>query len=305
MKKVVRLTESDLVRLVKKVIKEQNWKTINAELRTVKSIDSIESARTLLKSTQLLKELDLLFHAAATAKNARELDVLIAQVGHAFNDTNSVKNFLNAYAKERNFNNFNEVRAAATEGRVKPVKSVKSEPYKIGAEGLNFKKVASNNNGWVQLLDVSGNMSGWKFHVFCDNFDDAVFLADRLTPILRNYGAGFKLGGELQFGRFLGVKNNVQYAKGATIYIPPQVIAKGQQKQFLSDIQNALGEYKGSGSISGDMMITKNIGYRYELSSPINSAEGVNMSSYRNLYKGNAEGSQYNIAGNKDIFTGK
>jgi hypothetical protein len=293
-------------RLEKRFLMEQNWKTINAELRAVKSIETIESARTLLKSTQLMKEFDLLFHTAAQAKNAHEIDVLIAQVGHAFNnDMESVKNLLNAYAKERGFNNFNEVRTAATEGRVKPKSIGVEQPYKIGETGLNFKRLATNNNNWVQILDVSGNMSGWKFHVFCDNFNDAVFLADRLTPVLKKWGAGFKLGGELQFGRFLGSKNNVQYAKGATIYIPPKIIANGQQKNFLSEIQNAIGEYKGSGSISGDMMITKNIGYRYELGQPIDPTKGVDMGTYSSLYKGNAEGSQYNIPGNKDIFTGK
>ena len=49
-------------------------------------------------------------------------------------------------------------------------------------------------------------------------------------------------------------------------------------------------------------MITGNIGYRYELSKPINSKQGVTMDEYRNLYQKNTEGGSYNIQGNPDLF---
>ncbi len=48
-------------------------------------------------------------------------------------------------------------------------------------------------------------------------------------------------------------------------------------------------------------MITKNIGYRYELSQPIDPTKGVDMKQYTSLYKSN-EGGGHNIEGNLDLF---
>jgi len=48
-------------------------------------------------------------------------------------------------------------------------------------------------------------------------------------------------------------------------------------------------------------MITNNIGYRYELSRPINIKIGVDDSQYRALYSSN-QGGPHNIPNNPDLF---
>lgn len=69
----------------------------------------------------------------------------------------------------------------------------------------------------------------------------------------------------------------------------------------MNDIQSAINGYKKSGQISGDKMITDNIGYRYELSKPIDASKGVNMNEYSALYKSN-DGGPHNIDRNPDLF---
>jgi len=169
----------------------------------------------------------------------------------------------------------------------------------VGRLGQDFKNFAQQMSGWIQVKNVSGNMSGWKFHVFADNLDEVAFLYERLLPVVYKYGAGFKTAGADMLDNLS--KNAVQRGKGVTIYLPSEVVAKNQQKSFLSDIQNAIKGYEKSGQISGDRMITNNIGYRYELSKPIDAAKGVDMNQYQGLYKAN-EGGGHNIQGNPDLF---
>jgi hypothetical protein len=169
----------------------------------------------------------------------------------------------------------------------------------IGSVGQSFKEMASEIGGWIQPKNIVGNMSGWKFHVYADNLDEVAFLYEKLLPVVNKHGAGMKLASS-QVLDILS-QNAVQKGKGVTLYIPSNVVAKNTQKDFLSDIQSAINGYKKSGQISGDEMITNNIGYRYELSKPIDASKGVNMDEYRALYKSN-EGGPHNIQGNPDLF---
>jgi thymidine kinase len=79
-----------------------------------------------------------------------------------------------------------------------------------------------------------------------------------------------------------------------------QITAPCLQASELNDIWTDNG-YKKTGKISGDNMITDNIGYRYELSKPIDPNRGVNMDEYQALYKSN-DGGSYNIDRNPDLF---
>jgi hypothetical protein len=199
--------------------------------------------------------------------------------------------------------------ADGTEFRNVMIKSLESRAAKqstqsitklpIGKVGEHFKNFAKKMGGWLQITNVKGNMSGWKFHVYADNLDEVAFLYEKLLPIVNKYGAGFKAAGEQMLERLS--QNAVQKGKGVTIYLPSEVIANGQQKNFLDEIQSAISGYRKTGQISGDRMVTGNIGYRYELSQPIDPTKGVNSSQYQSLYKAN-EGGGHNIAGNKDIF---
>jgi hypothetical protein len=165
--------------------------------------------------------------------------------------------------------------------------------------GNDFKELASNYNGWIPITNQKGNLSGWKFHIYADDIDEVAYIYEKILPIVKQYGAGFKAASPAMLERL--ATNAVQKGKGVTLYLPSEVVANNRQRTFLSDIQNALKGYNKSGEISGDRMITKNIGYRYELSKPIDASKGVNMNEYQSLYKSN-EGGGHNIQGNPDLF---
>jgi len=168
--------------------------------------------------------------------------------------------------------------------------SATASAVKLGQVGLQFKQMYSKA-GWVQTHQPTSNMSGWKFHVFSDNLDDAAYLFEKLDPVVRKWGAGMKIGGGDMYTRSIGTAGTTQYGKGTTIYVPSSVFAKNAQKEFLKDIESAISGYKSSGTISGDKMINKNIGYRYELSKPIDTKKGVTDSEYQVLYSSNQGGS--------------
>lgn len=169
----------------------------------------------------------------------------------------------------------------------------------LGNLGKDFKELASKQTGWIQATNPIGNYSGWKFHVYADNLDEVAFLYEKLLPVVNQHGAGMKLASSQVLDRL--ATNAVQKGKGVTIYLPSNVVAKNSQREFLKDIQSVLKDYKKSGQISGDRMITDNIGYRYELSKPINGARGVDSKQYQSLYKAN-KGGGHNIPGNPDLF---
>jgi polyhydroxyalkanoate synthesis regulator phasin len=169
----------------------------------------------------------------------------------------------------------------------------------LGKLGQDFKALLSQNSGWLQIKDGVGNLSGWKFHVYGDNLDEVAYLYEKLLPVVNKYGAGIKVA-TLEMLEKLA-NNPLQKGKAVTLYLPSSVVARNLQKDFLKDIQSSLKGYNKSGQIAGDRMITDNIGYRYELSRPINSAKGVDMEDYKNLYSRN-QGGSHNLPNNPDLF---
>jgi hypothetical protein len=152
------------------------------------------------------------------------------------------------------------------------------------------------NIGYNQEL-----MSGWKFHVFGEDLKDAVYLQDALKPVIDKYRCSAKVGGTYQNSADSFKPGQVQHGKqGATIYIPPDVINNGNQKEMLTDIQNAISGYKKGGTISGDQFITPSIHYRYELSGPIPKG-GIDMNSYSKMYSKN-DGGSYKPSDVDDLF---
>ncbi len=164
--------------------------------------------------------------------------------------------------------------------------------------GEDFKTVAAQR-GWVQITTVKGNMSGWKFHVYADTLDEVAYLYEKLLPVVNKYGAGLKLGGGEMLPRL--ASSAVQKGKGVTVYLPSSTVANKMVDDFIYDLQSATSAYKKTGSISGDKMITNNIGYRYELSQPVDPKLGVNMDQYTRLYSSN-QGGGHNIPNNPDLF---
>jgi hypothetical protein len=180
------------------------------------------------------------------------------------------------------------------------LKSIKSSGRTLSKKLEEYKELFMNR-GWVQVHDQVGNLSGWKMHVFSDNLDDAIYLMDKLDPVMKKWGAGLKIGGGKIFERSVGQPGTLQYGKGTTIYIPSSVFEKGAFKSFLKDVETAISSYDKTGTINGDRMISNKIGYRYELSEIIDPAKGVNMTDYSIMYNKNT-GTDYKLRGMKDIF---
>ena len=156
---------------------------------------------------------------------------------------------------------------------------------------------------WKNIGYNQDLMSGWKFHVFGEDVKDAVFLQDVLKPIIDKYRCSAKIGGINQISSDAFKPGQVQYGKqGATIYIPPDVINSGRQQEMLSDIKNALSGYKKGGTISGDQSLTPSIHYRYELLGPT-PKEGIDLSTYRNMYSPNQDGGLYKPNDVEDLFS--
>ena len=228
----------------------------------------------------------------------KDIQDLVSLVAQGKRDAASISKYLPG--KLADGSEFRDIIVAALEKRGAKTavqKSVSKLP--IGRIGQDFMELAKDMGGWIQATNVTGNMSGWKFHVYADNLDEVAFLYERLLPVVKKYGAGFKLAGVEMLEKL--AKNSVQKGKGVTLYLPSSTIAKNAQKEFLSDLQSAIKGYEKNGAISGDKMITNNIGYRYELSQPIDVSKGVDMYQYRALYKSN-EGGGHNITDNPDLF---
>jgi hypothetical protein len=164
--------------------------------------------------------------------------------------------------------------------------------------GIDFKNFHSQSK-WVQVTQPKGNMSGWKFHVYADNLDEVAYLYERLLPLVNKYGAGLKLAGGKELEKLSQIP--LQKGKGVTIYLRSKTFADDMVDNFVSDLQSAISGYTKKGNINGDRMITNNIGYRYELSRPINSKIGVDENQYYSLYSSN-QGGPHNIPNNPDLF---
>jgi hypothetical protein len=164
--------------------------------------------------------------------------------------------------------------------------------------GIDFKN-SHAMLGWAQVTHPKGNMSGWKFHVYADNLDEVAYLYEKLLPLVNKYGAGLKLAGGKTL-KTLATDPN-QIGKGVTIYLPSKTFVNNMLDDFVGDLQSSISGYTRKGNISGDRMITNNIGYRYELSRPINIKIGVDDSQYRALYSSN-QGGPHNIPNNPDLF---
>ena len=151
---------------------------------------------------------------------------------------------------------------------------------------------------WVTFgKNRTGNMSGWKVHIFGDTVEDTAIIVNRVDPVLQKWGVHGKVANDLMTQ---SINQGIQKGKASTLYITPEIIKNGQAKQFVQEVKTALGNYNKTGKIYGDKSIDGTLHYRYELSSPVDVTTGVSMGEYRNLYKAND--GNFNIKGNPDLF---
>lgn len=149
---------------------------------------------------------------------------------------------------------------------------------------------------------TSDRMSGWKFHIFGDEAIDSALIADKIHNFCVQNNCTYKIATSKGYRGGIGTKSSEQYGKAVTVYIPTEKIPT--VKEFLAQLQSKLLGYEKKGKIVGDLMITDNIGYRYELSQPVDPTIGVDNPTYYKLYTPNRGdgGDSYNIPGNPDIF---
>jgi hypothetical protein len=307
MKKIIKLTESDLVKIVKKCIKEQSTINEQAWLRkllgtsvddllktfgddAVKNIE-VTLQRALSKPINFIAKngINYLKSASGAEVSMETIEKAMKLVSQGKLSVDEVINYL-----PRNLADGTEFRSAIK----KALESKGSQ--KVASKVVSpLRTLASQSKGWLQITNVKGNMSGWKFHISSYSPQDVDFLYEKLLPVINKWGAGFKLASDEMLTK-LSTSSN-QIGKGATIYIPTSVVKAGKQREFLSDIERAITGYKTTGKISGDKMINDKIGYRYELSKPTDPNLGVDMNQYRALYSPN-QGGSHNTYGNPDLF---
>jgi len=167
MKKIIQLTENELINIVKKVLSEQiNFSTARMFMRDLIKLpkfkfNTIEDALVSFKSAEhLIHELDSVIVAAINAKKIENLNYLQGQVFEEFknikrlSEADSIeqtKNFLNAYAKKKGYNNFAEIRKLAE----------KTEQKVAGQVGAVAKNLTSfEKNFLLNNCHSAGNCPG-------------------------------------------------------------------------------------------------------------------------------------------------
>jgi hypothetical protein len=309
MKKRIILSESDLVKLVRNVISEQRQylsrlfgNSVDDIIKmfgddAAKSLDDV-FAKLYSKQGNLVNTSKGLSIKSASGSEIPVEDVkdIISLVGQGKLQADEVLKYFPRYLADGT-----EFRSVLQQAMLKKggqkISQVVSN-LQLGKVAQDFKNFHAQSK-WVQVTQPKGNMSGWKFHVYADNLDEVAYLYERLLPLVNKYGAGLKLAG----GKELEILSQIplQKGKGVTIYLRSKTFADDMVDNFVSDLQSAISGYTKKGNINGDRMITNNIGYRYELSRPINIKIGVDDSQYRALYSSN-QGGPHNIPNNPDLF---
>lgn len=169
---------------------------------------------------------------------------------------------------------------------------------------MTIQEKVTQQQNWVyvtpsNLVDEL-MMSGWKIHIFGNKTEDSVTIAERMQKVLNKYAMHMKVASSFLYKIAIGIPEDIQYGKAATMYLPPTIFENDKLQEFVDDIIEALGDYGMDGIIYGDKSLGHSIHYRYELKNLIKINEGVPHDIYSFLYRAN-DGS-YNIAGNSDPF---
>ena len=239
----------------------------------------------------------------STKKLGKEgMEELAKKIGQGSKDFSQVDyEVINGLSKNKDV--LNQEMKRISDDLLKNSKQTISE-LPLGNLGKDFKEYARTYKGqgklkgwdWIQPLSTVGNSSGWKFHIFAADLHDVAYLYEKLLPVVQKYGAGFKVASNSTLASLS--KGGAQFGKGAVIYIPSDVIKKGNLNNFVSEIKSAISAYKEKGNIFGDRMIDDRIGYRYEFNIPVNPSKGLPSSNQ--AYRRND--GNYNIPGNPDLF---
>jgi hypothetical protein len=180
MKRIVKLTESDLTRIVKRVIIEQNeimlseqWGQI-AKKALGMAAKSEDEIATLLKTTEttLLKSMDEIVGTALKSKSISQIDDIQKKLMHFYNPSGlpnnvasaqqKMKNFLNGYSKSKGRTSWKSFRDEAS-----GVQNVSQKSSQAGAQAVNNmmkgQRVSNRWYGWkpenIDFTKFSNKMS--------------------------------------------------------------------------------------------------------------------------------------------------
>jgi hypothetical protein len=309
--KIIRLTEFDLVKIVKKVINENGPAAAIRKIiapafddlvrafgdDTARSLESVLSRAISNPGVNMTEKQGVLY-----LKSLKGGEIKVESVKKALDAVSQglipIENVLNTLP--RNLADGSEFRSYFQNVKPKASSQVAGQkisqssfipssqiPQKEQVRLLGILDNSSFSKAWLYFGTNPNKYSGWKFHVYGEDLYDSAYLYDKLLPVTQKWGAYAKVGVGAEF-----LPGTVQWGKkGATIYIPPEVIKNGKQTELLSDIQSAIGGYNKKGTIQGDKSITDNITYRYELSGEIPYGEGINYNQYKEMYTSNTGGS--------------
>jgi len=182
MKKTIRLTESQLLEVIKTVLNEQPWGRLARLARSVFSKTEDDIAKIFgAAEAELAEELDkIVIINGIKKKSITELDTVQKQVMHYFNPQDlannmealqSARNFLNGYAKSRKYPSWQAMRNEAKT-------ATQSTGGRTGSSTATASSAASNiNNMFKSGSIVSGNslrnlQPDWSQIKYAKNWDE-------------------------------------------------------------------------------------------------------------------------------------
>lgn len=237
MKKIIRLTESDLTKIVKRVIRESNkmilsedWFQIAKKALGWVSKNEDEIA-TLFKTTEkaLLQSMDELVEAAIKSKSISQLDDMQMKLMHFYNPSGlaenvgkaqqQMKNFLNGYSKSKGKMKWSEFRDEVQGVSPKPKSQAQPNPDNVQVRqkpvGGTFTNKFSTNRisnrsfspeySWLNDIDAS-KIKNWGKGI--DDYNKTIAKAIETGDYQYISSGGFEKFGIDNFRDFL--KNNIK-----------------------------------------------------------------------------------------------
>lgn len=169
--------------------------------------------------------------------------------------------------------------------------------FNFPTEKVVYQKLLEEQSSFIQMIYQSGNLSGWKIHLYGEYTQHTFRLYQILNSFLEHNGVPYKLATQTFFERN---KNTPQKGKALTLYIPEKMIIN--LKPFLENLNSLLMNaeprpYAVFGNIIGDRRLFGSINYRYDLSIPYISGGFDNNTIYNNYRQNDGN---YNIDRNLD-----
>lgn len=131
---------------------------------------------------------------------------------------------------------------------------------------------------WLQSPAArSATMSGFKVHIYCEDFDDVNEALDRVGTTLVSRGLVFKIATQWLTEKETDPES--QCRKGITVYLPERAVAATD----AAAISAALGTWHHDRAPGDDLVTAPGVGLRYELL--VDDGTDIDRAAYEKLYK--------------------